>query len=149
MFFRDLEMYRYAIPAPLKDVVAVGWLSRTNDYPIGDAPSGFVDALARLLPSYRVNQTRGFHECEFCSKSPFTYEVQPGKTIVLGSAEIWVPSADQGMIYAAPDLVYHYVKEHRYLPPANFIQAVMAGRGDNDWDANQECQWRLNAAFRT
>ena len=54
------------------------------------------------------------------------------------------------MIYAAPNLIYHYVKEHRYLPPMEFINAVLsAARDSRDWDAKTECEKRLEAAFRT
>ena len=43
----------------------------------------------------------------------------------------------QAVIYAAPDLIYHYVKEHRYLPPTDFINAVLSARDSRDWDAKQ------------
>jgi hypothetical protein len=149
MFLRDLEPYRYSVPAPLDNVVAVGWLSQSSGYPTGDVSAQFIDSLAGLMSSHRVNPMRGYHACEFCSTSPLKCEVQPGKTIVLGSAEIWVPSANRSVIYAAPDLVYHYVKEHHYLPPGGFIDAVMAVRNGKEWDANEECQRRLDAAFRS
>jgi len=42
----------------------------------------------------------------------------------LGSAEIRVVGQD-GTVYAAPDLIYHYVVVHDYRPPEEFIQAVM------------------------
>jgi hypothetical protein len=78
------------------------------------------------------------------------HETQSGrKKILLGSAEIWVPALGQAVIYAAPDLIYHYVKEHRYLPPADFINAVLSACDGRDWDANTECEKRLEAAFRT
>jgi hypothetical protein len=31
------------------------------------------------------------------------------------------------MIYVAPVLIYHYVAVHGYLPPDQFIEAVMNG----------------------
>jgi len=31
------------------------------------------------------------------------------------------------VVYAAPDLIYHYVVEHHYCPPDEFIQAVLEG----------------------
>jgi hypothetical protein len=45
---------------------------------------------------------------------------------LLGSAEIRV-FADSGAIYAAPDLIYHYMAVHRYKPPDQFITALTAG----------------------
>ncbi len=52
------------------------------------------------------------------------------------------------MIYAAPDLVYHYVTEHRYLPPEGFFRAVMNASESQEWDSNSECEKRMEAAFR-
>ena len=43
--------------------------------------------------------------------------------IFLGSAEIRVEIG--GHWLAAPDLVYHYVTDHAYLPPIEFIDAVI------------------------
>jgi len=164
MFYRDLEPYRYGVQTELKDVVTVGWLSKVSSYPQGHPTAELVGALERLLSSHRVHQTRGYHACEFCSKSPLAYgctklqqlayetqlhETQSGKKVLLGSAEIWVPALGQTVIYAAPDLIYHYVKEHRYLPPAEFIDVVLSARDSRDWDANTECEKRLEAGFRT
>lgn len=42
----------------------------------------------------------------------------------LGSAEIRVKAKD-GRIYAAPNLIYHYVAEHDYDPPKEFIEALL------------------------
>jgi hypothetical protein len=46
VFLKDLEPYRYGVPAPLKDVLAIGWLSKINGYTQDAAPAGFVGALA-------------------------------------------------------------------------------------------------------
>jgi hypothetical protein len=46
--------------------------------------------------------------------------------LLLGSAEIRVIS-NTGVIYAAPNLIYHYVHAHSYAPPAGFVEAVLAG----------------------
>lgn len=47
-----------------------------------------------------------------------------GTTLLLGSAEIRVPSR-LGVVYAAPDMIYHYIKDHDYVPPQEFIDAVL------------------------
>jgi len=149
MFARDLEPYRHGVPTQLHDVVSIGWLSRNADYPKADSPLEFIQRLEQALSTHRVNKTRGYHICEFCSKSPLTYTLGSGKQIILGSAEIWVPSKDKSMIYAAPDLVYHYVTEHRYLPPEGFVRAVMNASESEGWDSNSECEKRMEAAFRS
>jgi hypothetical protein len=48
-----------------------------------------------------------------------------GKTLMLGSAEIQVAGKGD-RIYVAPDLIYHYIAVHQYLPPAEFLDAVRA-----------------------
>ncbi len=49
-----------------------------------------------------------------------------GGELVLGSAEIRVFGSN-GVTYAAPDMIYHYVAEHEYKPPDEFIEAVLYG----------------------
>jgi len=51
---------------------------------------------------------RGYHDCEFCTKRMIVHETRFKRKIVLGSAEIWIPALEQPLIYAAPDLIYHY-----------------------------------------
>jgi len=41
----------------------------------------------------------------------------------LGSAEIRVQGID-GAVYAAPNLIYHYMANHNYLPPEEFLGAI-------------------------
>jgi hypothetical protein len=166
MFFRDLEPYRYNLPCGLTDVVSVGWMCGGRDYPRGDPTVELVSALDHVLSSHRVNQMRGYYPCEFCSKPPLVvherqtgkkafvappliHETRSGKEVWLGSAEIWIPSLERAVIYAAPDLIYHYVKEHQYLPPMEFINAVLSACDNGDWDANAEFEKRFEAAFRT
>jgi hypothetical protein len=38
------------------------------------------------------------------------------------NGEIRVPHG--GITFAAPVLIVHYIEEHRYLPPAEFLKAV-------------------------
>jgi hypothetical protein len=44
----------------------------------------------------------------------------------VGSAEIRVFSA-AGDAYAAPNLIYHYVRTHWYKPPEEFLRAMREG----------------------
>jgi hypothetical protein len=43
----------------------------------------------------------------------------------MGNGEIRV-AGSRGRIYVAPVLVAHYVQAHHYLPPAVFVDAVVA-----------------------
>jgi hypothetical protein len=42
--------------------------------------------------------------------------------IRLGNGEIRVPGAN-GLVYAAPTLICHYIDEHEYGPPEDFLHA--------------------------
>ncbi|MCA8912093.1 MAG: hypothetical protein KDB82_10330 [Planctomycetes bacterium] len=109
---------------------AIGWLGRKLQ-PTGDVPDGFLESLLGLVWSKRAHPMRGYHFCQFCELSeddlhwrPATVALPDGTLFNLGSAEIWVP-ADDSTVFCAPNLIIHYVKEHRYCPPKQFIDAVM------------------------
>jgi len=69
-------------------------------------------------------RTMGYHICEFCDDRQFGLPVQiGGDTIVLGSAEIRV-RGEGSILYACPDMIYHYVTQHRYQLPEEFLLAL-------------------------
>jgi hypothetical protein len=43
---------------------------------------------------------------------------------LVGSAEIRVDGLS-GQRYASPDMIIHYVEEHGYAPPADFVEGVL------------------------
>jgi hypothetical protein len=51
--------------------------------------------------------------------------------LYLGSAEIRV-FGPRGKIYAAPNLLFHYVTAHHYKPPNEFVQALALAPGPPD-----------------
>ncbi|MEV6107340.1 hypothetical protein AB0M28_21910 [Streptomyces sp. NPDC051940] len=101
-------------------VVNVGRLDRGRPYEQGVVPSELAAVLNRMRHTHRTRQTRGFHFCPLCpSPTSGSYASHP-----YGSAEIWVRGSD--VAFAAPELIAHYVEAHAYLPPAAFVQAVLA-----------------------
>jgi hypothetical protein len=147
MYFPDLEAYRYQTPAPLDDVVTVGWLSKDHEYPRGPSSAEMLEAVEALIGSHQAHQMRGYHVCEFCGADPRVMPVPEGLALI-GSAEIWIPSPDLKRIYAAPNLIHHYMSAHAYLPPQEFLEAVAAVHEHEAWNADQECEERLDAAWR-
>lgn len=118
-FFADLTPYTYLQPEEEQaETVNIGWLDRWHAFPTGETSEEFRGKLQQLCLR-RVKQTRGFHSCAFCK----------GRDKPHGSAEIRIPGKD--CVYAAPELVYHYVVAHAYKPPEEFIEAVLA------WDENR------------
>jgi hypothetical protein len=125
MFLEDLKPYPYLGRETDKNVVAVGWLAAEHPFPKGSVSD---ECLRRVLVLcfQPVNQTRGFHQSPFLAPSPMGYPVTLNdKTRLLGSAEIRVQGKN-GKTYAAPDLIYHYMKDCNYRPPDEFLDAVMS-----------------------
>jgi hypothetical protein len=98
-------------------VRAVGWLSSSKYFPRGEVPADF---LARLREFYRLSghsykalQFRifaGKHTCDFCEK-------------VDCSRDFGV--ATETELFVAPGMIVHYIESHGYLPPSEFISAVL------------------------
>ena len=47
-----------------------------------------------------------------------------GYQIVLGAAEIRVLDLCRKVVYAAPNLIIHYIIDHKYLPPKEFVEEL-------------------------
>jgi len=56
------------------------------------------------------------------------FSSRPGSAqrLYLGSAEIRI-FGKRGKIYAAPNLLFHYITAHHYKPPDEFLSALQAG----------------------
>ena len=125
MYYRDLSVYRYNEELTSDSVRNVGWLSQSHGYAQGDVPEAFVERLWIFCRS-SVLPYMGFHQCPFCEKDMGFLSQRGDETMALGSAEVWALGRN-GMLYAAPNLIYHYITEHHYRPPEEFIQAIMEG----------------------
>jgi hypothetical protein len=109
----------------------VGWLDRKHPYTTGKVSDALLEkiAIACLSP---VAVMRGYHPCEFCpiltNLTDLTESMPPKverqeQLRFLGDAEIWIPSSLH-LVFRAPTLIHHYVKDHGYLPPQSFLEAV-------------------------
>jgi hypothetical protein len=97
---------------------AIGWLSDKYPFPVGDTPPQFVARLKKFCLRWRRGleplawgMFMGPHRCELCRK-------------YFASGNIGIPAGD--VLFAAPEMVAHYVKAHRYAPPAEFVAAVLS-----------------------
>ncbi len=95
---------------------AIGGLNPEHSYTRGDVPSEFVDRLKAFVEHQHLSITFpwliycGLHECEFCEGA-------------MGSANCAVPF--EAKLYVFPAMIVHYIEEHSYHPPDEFITAVM------------------------
>jgi hypothetical protein len=104
----------------------VGWLDSSHEYKLGYTHDNFRRRLW-VFCNRRGFQSKGFHACDLCEEVVYAREEElEGKRIQLGSAEIRV-FGNNDKIYAAPDLIYHYITKHNYCPPEEFIGAVISG----------------------
>ena len=114
-FFPDMSTI--TVVAAGRQVRAIGWLDRDHEFPQGDVPAGFVERLEQFVAHSHESARElgfptflGFHECGFCGNAN-------------GDGEFGVPRGQ--LLFVAPVLILHYVSAHRYLPPADFVTAVM------------------------
>ncbi len=140
MYFEDLSPYTYLknsdcllkLEHPESDEeYNIGWLDKEHVFPQGNVASELLSKILYLC-TLKICQTRGFHNCPFCSdKADFREEMGEcipaieycNKEYYLGSAEIRVIGKN-GKIYAAPNMIYHYIQKHNYLPPQEFLDAL-------------------------
>jgi hypothetical protein len=128
MYFPDLSPYQYLGREPDPNMLTVGWLDADHDFPKGTVSAAILERILALCFK-PVHSTRGIHQSPFIRGNPkelfSAYAVEyKGKRMSLGNAEIRV-SARNGKIYAAPNLIYHYIKDCGYLPPQEFLEALM------------------------
>lgn len=129
----DLSPYTYLaefIPGGVK-ILTVGWLGPAQDFPVAEPTADFLQTLGVLCREHRSAVMRGYHVCGLDHDGdrpgyPYTIPSDPAATL-LGDAELRVVAED-GIWLAAPNLIYHYVRDHHYAPPAVFVEAVLARR---------------------
>jgi hypothetical protein len=127
-YFADGSPYSFLETDEPRPLVNVGWLSAGHPYPTGAVPEELAADLARLCRN-GVQRTRGFHRCEFCtrqdglSRTPPVSARDDGGEFTVGGAEIRV-AGPAGVTFAAPDMITHYVTDHGYRPPDEFLDAL-------------------------
>ena len=121
-YLADLSTYNYGPfrkEHPDPKLLAIGWLDRSVPYNQGCVHRDVVRRLLNLAAK-PVNLTRGFHVCQYCDRSGTD---QNGERGARGNGEIRVAGAN-GKVYASPVLICHYIEEHSYRPPDEFLEAV-------------------------
>jgi len=148
--FSDLSFYQYSQRGNLPQTKNVGWLERGHEFET-ELPSARILDLVWNFCKISVMQTRGFHRCDLCAPPTAVSVARDGFKLALGSAEIPVISIENSSsvrerlrnqepglmflrkslgrfdVYAAPNLIYHYVAAHHYKPPEEFLNALREG----------------------
>jgi len=116
-YIKDLmscTYHRGEIPTHL----AVGWLDISQPFTTGNTTEEFKTKLEYLTTTQATQQYRGSHGCQWCSSGLMSRYA--------GNGSIRVISPVTQNQYEAPVLIAHYVRAHNYLPPEDFIVAVMS-----------------------
>lgn len=126
MYYPDLTPYSYLSGDRPANALNIGWLDNQHPFPKKKASEELLNALFESC-LHPVLNTRGWHHCEFCCPGPNFGGMKVsrhGREALLGSAEITVKGKN-GRVYAAPNLIYHYVAAHDYDPPKEFLEALL------------------------
>lgn len=109
----DLQPCRYFPIATPERLLAVGWLGKHVEYKQGSVEDRFFRKLQALAVNpWQPFAAAGHHECELCQYDAARF-----------SANLFIPY--DGVIYAAPVGILHYIATHWYRPPPIFMLAVM------------------------
>lgn len=114
-FYADLSTVTQAACGP--HVRAIGWLAKSHEFTTGTSSPAFVERLAEFVAraghaedALGLPHLMGPHRCELCEQ-------------VIGIQNLGV--VWRSVVFIAPELVHHYVVAHAYLPPAEFVEAVL------------------------
>lgn len=130
MYFPDLSSYSYYLKRPIDKVLNIGWLEEGESFTTGSVEVVFLSKLATIINgndivNLHVNRIRGIHPCALSNCDKLEVKIE-GKIVSVGSSEIWIPSNTSDQYFASPSMVFHYIAVHDYLPPNEFISAVMS-----------------------
>jgi hypothetical protein len=135
-WYEDLTPCYYFGPDSQRKLklIAVGWLEGSRPFPTGILQRDFIDQLIYLFAvQWHLLIVPGRHSCSICdptaaanalAKIPELNFVHGFYNVSLGSANLLVPGDRK--IFVAPSLILHYIHTHRYEPPAEFREAVLA-----------------------
>jgi hypothetical protein len=136
-YYPDLSPYQYGRVPTKGTHVNVGWLDKISDEhpqpdeagePRGNSAVVFGgkipgEALAVLKRIPARNHYRGDHFCAFCP-NPWRDTSKPFNPDIACDSEIWV-KGERGRVYCCPSLIIHYIEAHGYVPPQEFVSALL------------------------
>lgn len=149
-YFPDLSPFSYGRKSET-GVVHVGWLDDEHSFPTGNMPTHLIEKL-RSLAKIPTELRRGYHICELCKMPDDVKKAYDDKLALLNASHLpenknkplkqfmvnnlydsWRESRQSNgeirvhaasITYAAPVLIVHYIDEHKYMPPAEFLRAL-------------------------
>ncbi len=99
--------------------VAIGYLSIDEEFEKGEVSINFLNKLKILWNEGGNSGALGFHDCEFC--------IDEGnyKNRGTSSSEKELVDNENKVRYKFPEMIFHYITEHKFKPCNEFIEFVM------------------------
>lgn len=163
VYYPDLTCYRIdtldGSSLVFPNLRNIGWLEKRKDYNKGEVPDYLIRKLERILFLDKKNdddRNNGSfdekkailvhtnfvigspHKCEFCGDKEISIPL-PGLqdySTILGINEIHIPSLKENEFFVFPTMLYHYVVDHRYVPPRVFLDALEAFDVEKPFNVN-------------
>ena len=108
-----------------RQLCAVGWLERPG-FTTGQTPDACIEALVAAHSTKIVRDgTRGIHTCTLCGQNLPQLQWRDHAVQLKGHGHYLVQMDET--VYMAPELLLHYICEHAYCPPQEFLRAVSRG----------------------
>ena len=132
-FRKDLSQYDEVQPEHHISILNIGWIDREISYPTGKFSSELTEKIKRLIINSETSsfqpivwRSRGQDRCPICDLRDLVLKDEMNVEM-LGSSELLIPSNLKNNLYfISPSLIYHFILQHNYLPPYQFIDSVMA-----------------------
>lgn len=99
--------------------VAVGYLSIDEEFEKGEVSANFLTKLKALWDEGITLGSMGHHDCEFCIDEG-NYEKRG-----MSSSEKELIDRENKIKYLFPEMIFHYITEHKFKPSNEFIEFVM------------------------
>jgi hypothetical protein len=106
---------------------AVGWIEDFG-FPTGQVPDTFIELLIVSHTEKNIfsDGTRGIHTCTLCNQITPHVEWKSYNIRVMGHGHYLVQK--DKTVFMAPELILHYLLDHQYCPPEEFVQSVLHGK---------------------
>lgn len=142
-YFPELSVYeRYISPHKLSGVLNIGWVDVFGDIPRRQPSDALLARLSDVLESVSpfipfMGPDIELPHCMQCGA--IKYARSNGS--LLRNSELWVPDGD--LIYASPLSIVHFIREHHYCPPDEYIECFMSVDLRQAFDSNKIYRDRL------
>ncbi len=144
----------------------IGWLGNESEHSKGVVSEELIQKLREIIfldlkndedkkaGNYEKENSINVHcmlvrgspySCPFCVDHPVIEYTPTGLSLYQGSSsmkagvnEICIPSLKDGEFYSFPTLLLHYITEHGYCPPQEFLDALEAFDLNTPYDIDAE-----------